>query len=163
MDKDVFQRSLLALFMERALALNFFVQHGDPLAQEWLETNLKAESIGMMDQLLQYKAYMLPHIIKAWESRVGRRELEYHLPTPQVNAVSRYFYWIRWANERIHELGSSVPKRVRPGGIAYPSFSLAFQRRMILKNHDPCHRILKVNYSNKTKSRIVVGNHRCFH
>ncbi|KAH9146978.1 hypothetical protein AeRB84_009279, partial [Aphanomyces euteiches] len=53
------------------------------------------------------------------------------LPHLEANGASHYFRWIRWAKDRIAELGDSAPANVQPTGDDYPSFSLGYQQHLM--------------------------------
>ncbi|CAK4715057.1 unnamed protein product, partial [Aphanomyces euteiches] len=53
------------------------------------------------------------------------------LPHLEANGASHYFRWIRWAKDRIAELGDSAPANVQPTGDDYPSFGLGFQEHLM--------------------------------
>ncbi|KAH9084639.1 hypothetical protein Ae201684P_001881 [Aphanomyces euteiches] len=60
-----------------------------------------------------------------------RRSEARMLPKLEANGVSHYFRWIRWAKDRIAQLGDKAPENVQPTGIDYPSFTLDFQHDLM--------------------------------
>ncbi|ETO99454.1 hypothetical protein F441_23131, partial [Phytophthora nicotianae CJ01A1] len=58
-------------------------------------------------------------------------ELHYTFPKPQMNSVSHFFAWVRWARERINFLGDEVSAVASPSGELYPKFTVKFQEMML--------------------------------
>lgn len=73
----------------------------------------------------------LPRIVQAWEEKLGRGELRYTFPKPQVNGQSHFYNWVRWAKERVSYLGDDCPPIARPSGDLYPQYTVEFQKRLL--------------------------------
>ncbi|KAF0692857.1 Aste57867_16103 [Aphanomyces stellatus] len=141
-DTHMWQVSVLEFFLEDHLETAYFADHADQAWADWLKENVENKATGIVDTLLQSKAYMLPDIIASWEKRVVEiaPSLHYTLPKEPPSAVSHYFRWLRWAKERVDDLGTQAPVHVRTDGKDYPSYKMAFQNRLvlyILKDHAP--------------------------
>lgn len=134
-DTTTFQHALLDAFVEDAEKVDFFVDHADVEWGTWLKENLANKASDIVGPLLQSKGYMLPHMIKSWETRVGLPELQYTIPKRPLSGVTQYFRWIRWVKERTQDLldtdASAVPVDFRPEGTHYPTYSVRFQNRLV--------------------------------
>lgn len=133
-DKLAFQHSLLQAFLEDADPVDFFVEHADVEWGTWIRENVANRANDIVGPLMKDKGYMLPHMIKSWEKRVGVPELHYKMPKRPLSGVSQYFRWIRWAKERTQDLldtnPSAIPADFRPEGPAYPTYHIRFQNRL---------------------------------
>ncbi|KAJ0402318.1 hypothetical protein P43SY_008559 [Pythium insidiosum] len=134
-DLVTFQHSLLGAFVEDAHEVNFFKEHADLEWGKWIVDNLANKANDILSPLLRDKGYMLPHIIKAWEKRIGLPEAKYQMPKRPVSGVTHYFRWIRWVKERVQDLldedPSQVPEEFHPTGAAYPTYNIAFQNILV--------------------------------
>lgn len=134
-DKLAFQHSLLEAFLEDADTVDFFVEHADVEWGTWIRENVGNKANDIVGPLMKDKGYMLPHMIKSWEKRVGVPALHYKMPKRPLSGVSQYFRWIRWAKERTQELldtnPSAIPTEFRPEGRAYPTYHIRFQNRLV--------------------------------
>ncbi|KAE9051898.1 hypothetical protein PR001_g994 [Phytophthora rubi] len=141
-DNQRFPNALAKLFYPAANASNLFKAFGDEAWLTWLDDNVGNNALGVMDSLLaaDKKPEYLPLLVKAWENALGLPELHYTFPKPEVNSVSHFFAWVRWAKERIDFLGDEVPAAARPTGELYPKFTVAFQEQLlglVLDDHTP--------------------------
>ncbi|KAH9185561.1 hypothetical protein AeNC1_012464, partial [Aphanomyces euteiches] len=98
---------------------------------EWLDENIEMKSEDVMELLLNGFDDVLSQIIDAWEETTKIRDTSAMLPRPEANGASHYFRWIRWAKERVAQLGDKAPVNVQPTGIDYPSFTLDFQHDLM--------------------------------
>ncbi|KAH9090184.1 hypothetical protein LEN26_018944 [Aphanomyces euteiches] len=129
-DTVEWQLGWLNVFLEECKATNFFEDKADVEWGNWIIENTENRAQGIVEILLESKGYMLPYMIKAWEKKANLPELRYAFPKLPVSGVSHYFRWIRWAKERIEDLGDIVPENVRPDGIDYPSYRTTFQTKL---------------------------------
>ncbi|CAK4702154.1 unnamed protein product [Aphanomyces euteiches] len=127
-DKFSWEHALLQLFLEKNP--DYFKTRGITEWGIWLNESLKSEAVGIMEQLLDGLGHILPDIIKAWEDHAVSPKLHFKNPKPEVNGVSHYFRWIRWAKDRIAALGDKAPANVQSSGTDYPSFELDFQNQV---------------------------------
>jgi hypothetical protein len=129
-----FQHSFLRAFIEDADAVDFFVEHADLEWGAWIKENLANNADDIVGPLMNNKGYMLPHMIKSWEKRVGLPELRYKIPKRPLSGVTQYFRWIRWGKERVQDLldtnPDAVPAKFRPEGPDYPTYNIRFQNRL---------------------------------
>ncbi|GMF21214.1 unnamed protein product [Phytophthora lilii] len=132
-DNQRFPNALAKLFYPAANASNLFKAFSDEDWLAWLDVNVGNNALGVMDSLLaaDKKPEYLPLLVKAWEDALGLPELQYTFPKPEVNSVSHFFAWVRWAKERIEFLGSEVPAVARPSGKLYPKYTVAFQEELL--------------------------------
>ncbi|CAK4101095.1 unnamed protein product, partial [Aphanomyces euteiches] len=98
---------------------------------EWLDESVEMKSEDVMESLLNSYGRILVDIIDAWEETTKIRGTDAMLPKLEANGVSHYFRWIRWAKDRIAQLGDKAPENVQPTGIDYPSFTLDFQHDLM--------------------------------
>ncbi|OQR82629.1 hypothetical protein ACHHYP_15694 [Achlya hypogyna] len=139
-DTLAWQHAVLGAFLEDAAASNFFADHADVEWGDWITENVGNKAGGIMEILLESRGYMLPHIIAAWEKRAGLPQLHYTMPKPPVSGVSHYFRWIRWAKERVQDLGAAVPVDMQPTGTYYPTYRTHFEKKLVafvLEDHSP--------------------------
>ncbi|ETV97994.1 hypothetical protein H310_09297 [Aphanomyces invadans] len=142
-DIVTWQLALLEGFLADTLDTSFYSDHGDQPWADWLLENFDNQAHGIIDTLLKDKEYMLDAIIASWEKRVDvtvHPTLHYVKPKEAPSAVTQYFRWIRWAKERVDDLGDEAPVHVRPDGKDYPSYRLTFQNKLveyILKDKTP--------------------------
>lgn len=134
-DKATFQHTLLAAFIEDADEVDFFMEHADVEWGKWIKENLANKASDIVGPLMKDRGYMLPHMIKSWEKRVGLPELEYKIPKRPLSGVTHYFRWIRWVKERTQDLldtdPSAIPAEFRPEGLDYPTYGFRFQNRLV--------------------------------
>ncbi|TYZ60924.1 hypothetical protein PybrP1_004327 [[Pythium] brassicae (nom. inval.)] len=134
-DTATFQHALLDAFVEDADRVDFFVEHADVEWGKWIKENLANKASDIVGPLIRTKGYMLPHLIKSWETRVGLPELQYKIPKRPLSGVTQYFRWIRWVKERTQNLLDSDPSAVladfRPEGPNYPTYGVRFQNRLV--------------------------------
>ncbi|KAF1328328.1 hypothetical protein FI667_g6959, partial [Globisporangium splendens] len=134
-DQLTFQHSLLQAFIEDVDPLDFFVEHADVEWGKWIKDNLANKANDIIGPLMKDKGYMLPHMVKAWEARIGLPELHYKIPKRPLSGVTHYFRWIRWAKERTQDLldtnPSAIPAAFRPEGPDYPTYHIRFQNRLV--------------------------------
>nr|CCA15824.1 conserved hypothetical protein [Albugo laibachii Nc14] len=140
-DVNGFHLELLNLFRRQASKTNFFLAHLDEAWDEWLAVNINRHATDIISILLAEgnRPEYLPFIVKAWERAVALPELRYTFPPKQVNGLSHYYNWIRWAKERISFYDDSLPKHVRPGSRLYPSYLDNFQTTLlgyVLEDYD---------------------------
>lgn len=74
-DDSHFERQLLQVFLDEAKHTDFFFKHADQEWGDWIKENVDNNADGIMETLLEDKAYMLPHIIRAWEKHLGRKDI----------------------------------------------------------------------------------------
>ncbi|GLD99395.1 hypothetical protein PINS_up008114 [Pythium insidiosum] len=134
-DTMTFQHSLLGAFIEDAEKTDFFKEHADLDWGKWIVDNVANKANDILTPLLRDKGYMLPHIIKSWEKRIGLPAAKYQMPKRPVSGVTHYFRWIRWAKERVQDLldedSAQVPDEFQPTGAAYPAYNIAFQNILV--------------------------------
>ncbi|KAF0702533.1 hypothetical protein AaE_015863 [Aphanomyces astaci] len=121
-------------FLQDTVDTSFYSDRADQAWATWLTENVQNKAHGIINTLLKDKGYMLEHIIASWEKRVNvdlHPSLHYIKPKDAPSAVSQFFRWIRWAKERIDDLGDRAPVHVRPDGKDYPSFRLTFQNKLV--------------------------------
>ncbi|RHY84208.1 hypothetical protein DYB28_006661 [Aphanomyces astaci] len=131
-DTATWQLALLDGFLQDTVDTSFYSDRADQAWATWLTENVQNKAHGIINTLLKDKGYMLEHIIASWEKRVNvdlHPSLHYIKPKDAPSAVSQFFRWIRWAKERIDDLGDRAPVHVRPDGKDYPSFRLTFQNK----------------------------------
>ncbi|KAF1792975.1 Zinc finger, FYVE-related [Phytophthora cactorum] len=107
-DQQTFPNALLEVFYQKMVATNMFKALFD-----------------------EERPSYLPRIVQAWEEKLGRGELRYTFPKPQVNGQSHYYNWVRWAKERVSYLGDDCPPIARPYGDLYPQYTVEFQERLL--------------------------------
>ncbi|KAL4160664.1 hypothetical protein PRNP1_001228 [Phytophthora ramorum] len=141
-DNHRFPNVLAKLFYPAANTSNLFKALSDEAWLKWLDLNVGNDAFGLMGSLLaadKRPAY-LPLLVKAWENKLGLPEFYYTFPKPEVNSVSHFFAWVRWAKERIEFLGTEVPLSARPSGKLYPKYTVQFQEELlgfILDDYSP--------------------------
>ncbi|KAF0716909.1 Aste57867_2593 [Aphanomyces stellatus] len=126
-----FPRSLLELFLDDA---RFFESRDDGGQwKQWIASKVKAKGGNPMRQLLkpEAKPEYLADIVRAWERRLHRPNMQYHFHKQATNGMSHFLRWIRWAKERISVLGADVPSVAQPAGPLYPKFNEAFQFELV--------------------------------
>ncbi|GMF33696.1 unnamed protein product [Phytophthora fragariaefolia] len=141
-DNQHFPNALAKLFYPAANASNLFKAFSDEAWLTWLHENVENDALGVMDSLLaaDKKPEYLPLLVKTWENALGLPELHYTFPKPDVNSVSHFFAWVRWAKERIDFLGDEVHSAARPSGDLYPKYTVGFQEKLLgimLDDHTP--------------------------
>ncbi|KAG7375368.1 hypothetical protein PHYPSEUDO_001645 [Phytophthora pseudosyringae] len=141
-DNQHFPNALAKLFYLEANATNLFKAFSDEEWLTWLDENVNNNALGVMDSLLgdNKKPEYLPLLVKAWEKALGLPELYYTFPKPEMNSVSHFFAWVRWAKERIDFLSDEVPLVARPPGKLYPKYTVEFQEKLlgfVLDDHTP--------------------------
>ncbi|ETM40417.1 hypothetical protein L914_13622, partial [Phytophthora nicotianae] len=132
-DDKHFPNALAKLFYPEANATNLFKALSDEAWLTWLDENVNKKAARLMDTLLaeNKRPHYLPLLVKAWEKAIGMPELHYTFPKPQMNSVSHFFAWVRWARERINFLGDEVSAVASPSGELYPKFTVKFQEMML--------------------------------
>ncbi|TDH70968.1 hypothetical protein CCR75_004233 [Bremia lactucae] len=132
-DTKIFPSVLLGLFCDYMNKTNRFQALYDPLQEEWIRTSLNNGTENIMEELMEEtrRPTYLPQIIQTWEAKLGLGELHYTIPKFDMNAISLFFYWVRWAKERVEYLGDKVPAIARRGGTLYPKFTIAFQETLL--------------------------------
>ncbi|KAF4135370.1 hypothetical protein GN958_ATG15435 [Phytophthora infestans] len=141
-DNQRFPNALAKLFYPEANATNLFKALSDEAWLTWLDENVYNNATGVMDSLLaeDKKPHYLPMLVSAWEKALGLPELHYSFQKPEMNSVSHFFAWIRWAKERISFLGDETPSVASPSGELYPMYTIEFQEMMlgfVLDDHTP--------------------------
>ncbi|EQC35767.1 hypothetical protein SDRG_06526 [Saprolegnia diclina VS20] len=137
-DTMTWQHSVLQAFLDDAAATDFFTEHADAEWGDWVKENVANGANGIVEILLESRGYMLPHIIASWEKRAALPALHYTAPKPPVSGVSHYFRWIRWAKERVQDLGADAPADVQPTGPHYPTYRTTFEKtlvKFVLEDH----------------------------
>ncbi|KAE9051892.1 hypothetical protein PR001_g992 [Phytophthora rubi] len=137
-DPLVFPSALLEVFYDYMNTTNKFKALFDTDYDEWIRTNLDRGAENLMKDLMEEKRRpsYLPRIVQVWEEKLGRGELRYTFPKPQVNGQSHYYNWVRWAKERVRYLGDDCPPVARPNGDLYPQYTVDFQERLLEFVHD---------------------------
>ncbi|KAE8890070.1 hypothetical protein PF005_g3168 [Phytophthora fragariae] len=137
-DPLVFPSALLEVFYDYMNTTNKFKALFDTDYDEWIRTNLDRGAENLMKDLMEEKRRpsYLPRIVQVWEEKLGRGELRYTFPKPQVNGQSHYYNWVRWAKERVSYLGDDCPPVARPNGDLYPQYTVDFQERLLEFVHD---------------------------
>uniref|UniRef100_K3X6I2 Prolyl 4-hydroxylase alpha subunit domain-containing protein n=1 Tax=Globisporangium ultimum (strain ATCC 200006 / CBS 805.95 / DAOM BR144) TaxID=431595 RepID=K3X6I2_GLOUD len=132
-DEKMFPNALLGLFYKEMNESNMFTALYDEEWSKWIRDNVAKNAQLLMPVLLKEgnRRKYLPMIVKEWEKKLGRPELHYTFPKHEVNSVSHFFYWVRWAKERVSFLGNKVPATARPDGQLYPKFTVAFQEKLL--------------------------------
>lgn len=132
-DDKRFPNALLDLFHRETTASNLFTALFDDDWAKWIRENVDNNAAELLPVLLKEgnRRKYLPLIIREWEKKLGHPELFYTLPKRDVNSVSHFFNWVRWAKERISFLGSDAPAAARPGSALYPKFTVAFQEHLL--------------------------------
>ncbi|CAK4483977.1 unnamed protein product [Aphanomyces euteiches] len=110
---------------------DYFADLGRTEWAEWLDESIEMKSEDVMELLLNGFDDVFSQIIDAWEETTKIRDTSAMLPKLEANGVSHYFRWIRWAKERVAQLGDKAPVNVQPTGIDYPSFTLDFQHDLM--------------------------------
>ncbi|CAI5724673.1 unnamed protein product [Peronospora effusa] len=141
-DPIVFPNALLEAFHEYMNTSNRFNALFDTKYDEWIRLNLDRGAEKIMEALMEtdQRPLYLPSIVKTWEEKLGLGELRYTFPKHDTNSVSHFFYWVRWAKERVSFLGDKVPADARPNGSLYPRFTVKFQDMLtgfILDDYTP--------------------------
>ncbi|CEG45633.1 hypothetical protein PPTG_14571 [Plasmopara halstedii] len=131
-DSKSFPNALLELFYDHMNKTNRFKALFDTDQAKWIRTNLDDGAENVMNDLMNEKRRpkYLPHIIQAWEEELGLGELCYTFPKKNMNSVTHFFRWVRWAKERISYLGDKAPAVAQPGGELYPKFTVPFQEKL---------------------------------
>ncbi|KDO23314.1 hypothetical protein SPRG_11628 [Saprolegnia parasitica CBS 223.65] len=132
-DTGRWQHALLQLFLDEAAATGYFAtEHVSDVAwRDWIQENVQNKAVDILKQLLESKPYMLEGIIASWEKHIGLPALHYKAPKHPPSGVSHYFRWIRWAKERVEQVGEDAPVVVRTYGRDYPTYRMQFQTKMI--------------------------------
>lgn len=132
-DEKLFPNALLDVFYTEMNQSNMFTALFDEEWARWIQSNVAKNAGLLMPVLLKEgnRREYLPMIVKEWEKKLGRPELRYTFPKHEVNSVSHFFNWVRWAKERISFLGNDVPAIARPDGKLYPKFTVAFQEKLL--------------------------------
>ncbi|KAH9125461.1 hypothetical protein LEN26_009565 [Aphanomyces euteiches] len=115
----------------REMKPNYFDAIGMSDWAEWLDESIEVKTEDVMESLLNGFSGILVDIIDAWEETTKIRGTDAMLPKLEANGVSHYFRWIRWAKDRIAQLGDKAQENVQPTGIDYPSFTLDFQHDLM--------------------------------
>ncbi|KAG9415751.1 hypothetical protein AC1031_000129 [Aphanomyces cochlioides] len=123
------QLTMLQVFRE--LKPDYFANRGKSEFAEWLDESIEMKAEDAMESLLNGFDGILVDIVDAWEDIAEISDTEAMLPQLEANGASHYFRWIRWAKDRVAQLGDSAPENVQPNGIDYPSFSLDFQHHLM--------------------------------
>jgi hypothetical protein len=128
-----FPNALLEVFYDFMTSTNRFKALFDTDQAEWLRTNLDLGAENLMKDLLDAKRRpsYLPRIVQVWEDKLGLGELRYTFPKHDMNSVSHFFQWVRWAKERVSFLGDKAPAAARPDGELYPKFTVQFQETLM--------------------------------
>ncbi|CCI44690.1 unnamed protein product [Albugo candida] len=128
-----FSHALLGIFLTSGNASNYFVARGDQEWALWLDKRLNQNDDDMMVSVMgkSGRPSYLPDIIHVWEEAINMPETRYTLNKGNVNGVSYFYNWIRWAKERISYYGDDVPSHIRPGGDLYPSYSTFFESQLL--------------------------------
>lgn len=132
-DQQTFPNALLQVFYDKMVATNMFKALFDEEYERWIRINLEKDAVDLVKDLMDNKRRpsYLPRIVQAWEEKLGRGELRYTFPKPQVNGQSHYYNWVRWAKERVSYLGDDCPPIARPSGDLYPQYTVEFQERLL--------------------------------
>ncbi|KAJ0399544.1 hypothetical protein P43SY_006090 [Pythium insidiosum] len=151
-DDQVFPNAFLDVFYHDVLPRNWLQAEFDDQWITWLRSNIDKNATNMMPALMKEdgKPHYLPWAIRAWERKLGLREVQYTMPKPATgpNGATHYFRWIRWAKERVSYLGDYAPRSVQPAhGDLYPQFTVAFMNKML--------DLLLDTYSQKTLTRAM--------
>ncbi|KAH9121156.1 hypothetical protein AeMF1_007013 [Aphanomyces euteiches] len=123
------QLTMLQVFRE--LKPHYFANFGKPEFAEWIDESIETKAEDLMESLLNGFDGVLVDIIHAWEEIAEIADTDAILPQLEANGASHYFRWIRWAKERVAELGDKAPVNVRPMGSDCPSFGMDFQRHLM--------------------------------
>ncbi|RLN32086.1 hypothetical protein BBJ28_00021504 [Nothophytophthora sp. Chile5] len=128
-----FPNALLKLFYPAANASNLFRARSDESWLPWIAENVDINATGILPKFIgaDAKPEYLSLVVKAWEDALGLPELHYTFPKPTVNAFSHFFAWVRWVKERIDFLDEAVPVVARPTGELYPTYTDAFQKKLV--------------------------------
>ncbi|KAH9121539.1 hypothetical protein AeMF1_006798, partial [Aphanomyces euteiches] len=121
--------TMLEVFRE--LKPDYFANLGKTEWQEWLDENIEMEAEDVMETLLNGLDGILLDIVGAWEELAEIPDSDALWPQREANGASHYFRWIRWAKDRVAELGDKAPENVQPTGDDYPSFSLSYQQHLM--------------------------------
>ncbi|KAH9148815.1 hypothetical protein AeRB84_007952, partial [Aphanomyces euteiches] len=121
--------TMLEVFRE--LKPDYFDDLGKTEWREWLDESIEMKAEDVMETLLNGLDGILLDIVGAWEELAEIPDSDALLPHLEANGASHYFRWIRWAKDRIAELGDSAPANVQPTGDDYPSFSLGYQQHLM--------------------------------
>ncbi|RMX62494.1 hypothetical protein DD238_008234 [Peronospora effusa] len=153
-DPIVFPNALLEAFHEYMNTSNRFNALFDTKYDEWIRLNLDNGTENMMEALMEtdQRPLYLPSIVKTWEEKLGLGELRYTFPKHDTNSVSHFFYWVRWAKERVSFLGDKVPADARPNGSLYPRFTLRYKLPEYVQHFHPQRYVTLFLYlNNQTK------------
>lgn len=132
-DTKIFPNALLELFYDHMNKTNRFKALFDTDQAKWIRTQLDDGAKNVMTDLMDEKRRpsYLPRIVQAWEEELGLGELRYTFPKHNMNSVTHFFRWVRWAKERVSYLGDKVPAVARPDGELYPKFTVPFQEKLV--------------------------------
>ncbi|KAG9415740.1 hypothetical protein AC1031_000118 [Aphanomyces cochlioides] len=122
---------LTMLQVFREMKPDYFDDLGKTEWREWLDENIEMESEEVMESLLNGFDGILVDIVETWEDIAEIRDTNAMLPQLEANGASHYFRWIRWAKERVAELGDKAPENVQPMGSDYPFFDIDFQHDLM--------------------------------
>ncbi|CAK4727254.1 unnamed protein product, partial [Aphanomyces euteiches] len=101
------QLTMLQVFRE--LKPHYFANFGKPEFAEWIDESIETKAEDLMESLLNGFDGVLVDIIHAWEEIAEIADTDAILPQLEANGASHYFRWIRWAKERVAELGDKAP------------------------------------------------------
>jgi hypothetical protein len=132
-DQQTFPNALLEVFYAKMEASNMFKALFDEKIAQWIRVNLDKDAVDLVKDVMDEtrRPFYLPHIVQAWEEKLGRGELRYTFPKPQVNGQSHFYNWVRWAKERVSYLGDACPPIARPSGDLYPQYTVEFQEQLL--------------------------------
>ncbi|POM57378.1 Hypothetical protein PHPALM_38118, partial [Phytophthora palmivora] len=94
-DQQTFPNALLEVFYQKMVSANMFKALFDEEYERWIRINLDKDAVDLVKDLMDEKRRpsYLPRIVQAWEEKLGRGELRYTFPKPQVNGQSHFYNW----------------------------------------------------------------------